>query len=295
MANKYFYYLNVIRYSGYVWASKNTTTTPGEEGLSATESNPAGGSFKPLWPLVHLPVRTRAWYMYFRPEASAGQYPLTEYDAEVAKYTPLPIASPWVKEHNTAITIYTHFSNANITHWTVYHYDMANSHQRPHFPRSRIEMRPTMLPHPRAQGCAAAGDLCYTPRHVSSQLMTSQWKSTTTAINPHSQNVAVDTTAAHTFLHWTLTLTYDPDFQSQVSYGITYKKVQVALTRLPSVAFRSWSRFLAASLQVTWVINPAVGCHYFPPGLQLLLQPLRGLLPILLLGEQRHEGCEQFV
>jgi len=43
-----------------------------------------------------------------------------------------------------------------------------------------------------------------------------------------------------------------------------------------------------------WVINPAVGCHYFPPGPQLSLQPLRGLLPILLLGEQRHDGCEQF-
>ena len=43
-----------------------------------------------------------------------------------------------------------------------------------------------------------------------------------------------------------------------------------------------------------WVINPAVGCHYFPPGLQLPPQPLRGMLPILLLGEQRHDGCEQF-
>ena len=42
------------------------------------------------------------------------------------------------------------------------------------------------------------------------------------------------------------------------------------------------------------VINPAVGCHYFPPGLQLPQQPLRGLLPISLLGEQRHNGCEQF-
>jgi len=28
-----------------------------------------------------------------------------------------------------------------------------------------------------------------------------------------------------------------------------------------------------------WVINPAVGCHYFPPGLQLPPQPLTGLLP----------------
>ena len=60
---------------------------------------------------------------------------------------------------------------------------------------------------------------------------------------------------------------------------------KVAHTRSPSVGFRSWSRFLAVSLQVTWVINPAVGCHYFPPGLQLPLQLLRGLL-----GEQRHGG-----
>ena len=42
------------------------------------------------------------------------------------------------------------------------------------------------------------------------------------------------------------------------------------------------------------VINPAVGCHYFPPGPQLPPQPLRGLLPISLIGEQRHNRCEQF-
>jgi len=71
-------------------------------------------------------------------------------------------------------------------------------------------------------------------------------------------------------------------------------KAKVAHTRLPSVGFRSWSRFLAVSLQVTWVMNPAVGCHYFPPGLQLPWQPLRRLLPISLLGEQRHNRCEQF-
>ena len=72
------------------------------------------------------------------------------------------------------------------------------------------------------------------------------------------------------------------------------KKVKVAHTQLPSVGFRSWSQFLAVSLQVAWIINPTVGCHYFLPGLQLPPQPLRGLLPILLLGEQRHDGCEQF-
>jgi len=65
-------------------------------------------------------------------------------------------------------------------------------------------------------------------------------------------------------------------------------------SRLPSVGFRRWSRFFAVSLRVTWVINPAVGCHYFLPGPQLPPQPLWGLLPISLLGEQRHNGCEQF-
>ena len=68
---------------------------------------------------------------------------------------------------------------------------------------------------------------------------------------------------------------------------VLIKKVKVAHDRLPSVGFRSWSRFLAVSLQMTWVINPVVGCHYFPPDLQLPWQPVRVLLPVLLLGEQR--------
>ena len=62
--------------------------------------------------------------------------------------------------------------------------------------------------------------------------------------------------------------------------GHTKVTVKVAHTRLPSVEFWSWSRFLAVNLQVTWVINPAVGCRYFTPGLQLPSQPLRGQLPI---------------
>ena len=60
------------------------------------------------------------------------------------------------------------------------------------------------------------------------------------------------------------------------THTYTNVKVKVAHTRLPSVRF---------NLQVTWVINPALGCHHFPPGMQL---------PISLLGEQRHNGCEQF-
>ena len=55
---------------------------------------------------------------------------------------------------------------------------------------------------------------------------------------------------------------------------------KVSQTRLPSAGFRRWSRFLAVSLQLTLVINLAVGSHYFSPGLQLHLQSLRGLLPI---------------
>ena len=37
--------------------------------------------------------------------------------------------------------------------------------------------------------------------------------------------------------------------------------------------FRSWSRSSAVSPQVTEAINPAVGCHYFPPGPRLPPQP----------------------
>jgi len=43
----------------------------------------------------------------------------------------------------------------------------------------------------------------------------------------------------------------------------TSKKVKVAHTWLPSIGFWSWTRFLAVRLQVTGVINPAVGCNYF--------------------------------
>jgi len=61
-----------------------------------------------------------------------------------------------------------------------------------------------------------------------------------------------------------------------------------------SIAERSVPELIPVLGSQPWVIKPAVGCHYFPPGLQLSSQPLRGLLPILLLGEQRHDGCEQF-
>ena len=43
-------------------------------------------------------------------------------------------------------------------------------------------------------------------------------------------------------------------------HGSSVKKGKA--TRLQSVGFRSWSWFLAVSLQVIRVINLAVGCHY---------------------------------
>ena len=65
------------------------------------------------------------------------------------------------------------------------------------------------------------------------------------------------------------------------------KKVKVAHTEITECR-------VLELIPVLGVINPAVRCHYFPPGPQLCLQPLRGLLPVLLLGEQRHNGCEPF-
>ena len=74
----------------------------------------------------------------------------------------------------------------------------------------------------------------------------------------------------------------------------SHSSKKVAHIRLPSAELRSWSWFFVVSLQVTRVIHPAVGCHYFPLGPQLSLQTLRGLIPISLLGEQRHDGCEHW-
>ena len=62
---------------------------------------------------------------------------------------------------------------------------------------------------------------------------------------------------------------------SNIHLSFWCKMVKVAHTQLPSVGFWSWSQFLAVSLQVTRVINPAVVCHYFPLGLQLPRNPKR--------------------
>ena len=76
--------------------------------------------------------------------------------------------------------------------------------------------------------------------------------------------------------------------------GSRIKKVKVAHTRLPSVGFRSCIP--------VFVSQPAGDVSHKPGGRLPLLsarpavtpQPLRGLLPVLLLVEQKHDGCEQF-
>jgi len=71
---------------------------------------------------------------------------------------------------------------------------------------------------------------------------------------------------------------------------ITVKKVAITEHRVPELIPALGSQPAGDVSH-----NPdLVGCHYFPPGLQLPPQPLRGLLPVLLLGEQTHNGCEQF-
>jgi len=73
------------------------------------------------------------------------------------------------------------------------------------------------------------------------------------------------------------------------------KKVKVAHTRFTERTVPELIPVLGS--QPAGDVNhepDGIGCHYFPPGQQSPPLPLRGLLPILLLGEQWHNGCGQF-
>jgi len=98
-----------------------------------------------------------------------------------------------------------------------------------------------------------------TPHCISSQLMMSPWKPTTMAINQCSWDAAVGT-----------------HVNKGSPYSITECRVSELIPVLGSQPAGDVSH------------KP----HYFLPGLQLPSQPLRGLLWISLLGEQRHNGCE---
>ena len=81
---------------------------------------------------------------------------------------------------------------------------------------------------------------------------------------------------AHTWL-------IDKEDTDEHYYSI--KKIKVAHTRVLSVVPELIP--VLGSQPAGDVSHKPVGCHYFPPGLQLTSRPLRGLLPISLLGEQR--------
>ena len=66
---------------------------------------------------------------------------------------------------------------------------------------------------------------------------------------------------------------------------------EVAHTRLLSVGSRADPGF---GSQPAGDMSHKPSIHYFLPGPQLPSQPLKGLLPVSLLGEQSHDGCEQF-
>ena len=94
---------------------------------------------------------------------------------------------------------------------------------------------------------------------------------------PKSHIFTKQSPSSRTFDGYTDIQSHSCNFSDTENISITSRNVKVAHTRLPSVGFRSWSQLLAVSLQMRWVINPAVGCHYFLPGPQLPSQPLRGL------------------
>ena len=75
---------------------------------------------------------------------------------------------------------------------------------------------------------------------------------------------------------------------------LTIEYIEAVLNKQVSKQNRGVCQKVCYGFPLSTVIYPAVGCHYFPPGMQLPLQPVRGLLPILLLGEQKQDGCEQF-
>jgi len=82
-------------------------------------------------------------------------------------------------------------------------------------------------------------------------------------------------------------------FSGTVTTRSRCKKVKVIHTRLPS---------MVPELIPVLGSQPAGDVSHKPGGRLPLLsarpavtpQPLRGLLPVSLLGEQRHNGCEQF-
>ena len=102
--------------------------------------------------------------------------------------------------------------------------------------------------------------------------------------NMHKYTLSAKSTTAITHVYHTCKLSKCPASKKskRIPYLITERRVPELIPVLGSEPAGDG------------IINLTLGCHYFLTGLQLPPQPLRGLIPILLLGEQRHDGCEQF-
>jgi len=74
----------------------------------------------------------------------------------------------------------------------------------------------------------------------------------------------------------------EPRCTTGSTYSITERRIPEPIPVLGSQPARDVSH------------KPGGRLPLLSPGLQLPPQPLRGLLPILLLGERRYNGCEQF-
>ena len=70
------------------------------------------------------------------------------------------------------------------------------------------------------------------------------------------------------------------------------KKVKAALYSITERRIPELIPVLGSQPAGERVKNSAVGCHYFPPGLQLSSQPWQGCYQFCCL--ERHNGCEQF-
>ena len=89
---------------------------------------------------------------------------------------------------------------------------------------------------------------------------------------------------------------------SQFSKELELKNLQLRMLQckkgtdsLHSIAERRVPELIPVlGSQTAGITKPVIGCRYLPPGLQLHPQPLRGLLSILLLDEERYDGYEQF-
>ena len=79
-----------------------------------------------------------------------------------------------------------------------------------------------------------------------------------------------------------------------IKAAVSVKKVKVAYTRLPERTVPELIPVLGSQPACDLSHKPGVGLPLLSARPAVTLATLRGLLPVSLLGEQRHDGCEEF-